>query len=350
MSSTKLPSPSVGDIGKISVTPETFEENQIPLVSDFTVGRFRSDSWPSLYTAEYSFDPDRALFVEAVLSELEDDALEDFGFIFHLERAFDSYSGFGVDDPIGRGVGGPIPWSRGAEKAFRALIRDGELVPMDRVWNDLVMCGLTWSKIISRMRADGLIPLPLLFTVEPAARVSIVGVPGGNMGQPIVTRQFQSMNMVEAMFDTGERFPEHPLQSSSSRYFGAIRSKSGGAYIHNGIDLAVGYMQVLAPYDGEITLAENRGGAGGLEVRIVTEVGTWSYSHMSELFVKSGDFVSRGSKIGRTGGGNGDKWYNDNYNVGIRNSGPHLHLIYRPHEDAVPADPQNISGLIGLFA
>lgn len=93
---------------------------------------------------------------------------------------------------------------------------------------------------------------------------------------------------------------------------------------HPGIDLsAASGTELFAPGDGKVTAAvmgvDNCGG----KIRINHTNGlTSSFCHLSGIFVKNGDEVKRGDKIGLTGG--------EPYTVGAgKSTDPHLHWEIR---------------------
>ncbi len=108
--------------------------------------------------------------------------------------------------------------------------------------------------------------------------------------------------------------------------FGMRKAPYSGAYrMHYGLDIAspVG-TPVKAPADGKVLYADFRGGYGRL---IVLDHGyglTTVYGHNSQIFVKEGDEIKRGTTIAAVGSSGSS-------------TGPHLH--YEVHVDGIPADP-----------
>lgn len=95
---------------------------------------------------------------------------------------------------------------------------------------------------------------------------------------------------------------------------------------HKGLDVAarVG-TPVISPADGEITYADTKGRLGKtIKIDHGYDLET-RYGHLSEIYVKSGQKVKRGDKIGAVG------------NTG-RSTGPHLHYEVRVGE--VPVNPR----------
>ncbi|MBD2072662.1 M23 family metallopeptidase [Phormidium sp. FACHB-592] len=93
---------------------------------------------------------------------------------------------------------------------------------------------------------------------------------------------------------------------------------SGEQRFHAGTDLGAPMgTPVLAAYAGKVALADFMGGYG-LAVAIDHNQGTQQtlYGHLSEIFVKPGEFVKQGMVIGRVG------------STGV-STGPHLHFEFR---------------------
>jgi murein DD-endopeptidase MepM/ murein hydrolase activator NlpD len=117
-----------------------------------------------------------------------------------------------------------------------------------------------------------------------------------------------------------------PVKGWLTSDFGYRRSPfTLAADFHPGIDIAAAWgTPIMAPADGVITFAGMKGGYGKMVVidhgfGVVTKFG-----HTSELLVKEGDKIKRGTKIALVG------------NTG-HSTGPHLH--YEVHADGVPVDP-----------
>lgn len=92
---------------------------------------------------------------------------------------------------------------------------------------------------------------------------------------------------------------------------------TGEQRFHSGTDLAAPIgTPVLAAYAGQVALADFLGGYG-LTVLLEHNKSTQQtlYAHLSEIFVKPGEWVSQGSVIGRVG------------NTGM-STGPHLHFEF----------------------
>lgn len=94
---------------------------------------------------------------------------------------------------------------------------------------------------------------------------------------------------------------------------------------HHGIDIAANRgTPILAPADGYVTYTGRNGGYG-LFVSINHKYGfETKYGHLQKIYVRRGQFVKRGDKIGEVG------------NTGI-STAPHLH--YEVHYHGKPVDP-----------
>ena len=97
-----------------------------------------------------------------------------------------------------------------------------------------------------------------------------------------------------------------------------IHPIEGGQRFHSGTDLGAPMgTPVLAAYAGKVALADFLGGYG-LAIAVEHNKGTQQtlYGHLSEIFVKPGDWVKQGMVIGRVG------------STGL-STGPHLHFEFR---------------------
>lgn len=117
-----------------------------------------------------------------------------------------------------------------------------------------------------------------------------------------------------------------PLRGWVTSEFGIRRSPlSGGRQLHEGIDIASPYgSPVMATGDGVVTFAGRQGGLGN---KIIIDHGyglATVYGHNSQILVKEGDRVTRGTLIARVG------------STG-RSTGPHCH--YEVLVNGVPVDP-----------
>lgn len=97
-----------------------------------------------------------------------------------------------------------------------------------------------------------------------------------------------------------------------------IHPVTGGQRFHSGTDIGAPIgTPVLAAYAGQVAIADFLGGYG-LAVTLSHNKGTEQtlYAHLSEIFVKPGEWVKQGMVIGRVG------------STGL-STGPHLHFEFR---------------------
>ena len=110
-----------------------------------------------------------------------------------------------------------------------------------------------------------------------------------------------------------------PIPTSITSAFGwRVHPITGDRRFHSGTDLGAPLgTPVLAAYAGKVAIADFMGGYG-LAVALDHNKGTQEtlYAHLSEIFVKPGEWVQQGAVIGRVGStGN--------------STGPHLHFEFR---------------------
>ncbi|WP_339375171.1 M23 family metallopeptidase [Stenomitos frigidus] len=104
----------------------------------------------------------------------------------------------------------------------------------------------------------------------------------------------------------------------SSLFGWRVHPVTGTQRFHSGTDLAAPLgTPVLAAYAGKVAIADFLGGYG-LAVAVDHNKGTQEtiYAHLSEIFVKPGEWVKQGMVIGRVG------------STGL-STGPHLHFEFR---------------------
>lgn len=104
----------------------------------------------------------------------------------------------------------------------------------------------------------------------------------------------------------------------SSLFGWRVHPVTGAQRFHSGTDLAAPLgTPVLAAYAGKVAIADFLGGYG-LAVALDHNKGTQEtvYAHLSEIFVKPGEWVKQGMVIGRVG------------TTGL-STGPHLHFEFR---------------------
>lgn len=113
-------------------------------------------------------------------------------------------------------------------------------------------------------------------------------------------------------------FPLSIPAAISSVFGWRVHPVTGSQRFHSGTDLAAPLgTPVLAAYAGRVAIADFLGGYG-LTVTVDHNKGTQQtlYAHLSEIFVKPGEWVNQGTVIGRVG------------STGL-STGPHLHFEFR---------------------
>jgi murein DD-endopeptidase MepM/ murein hydrolase activator NlpD len=135
----------------------------------------------------------------------------------------------------------------------------------------------------------------------------------------------QGYTQTEKPFSRPSLFPTEGFISSS---FGARRNPfSNLPDFHEGIDISGDHgAPVHATAQGTVTIAHYYG-SFGLAIQISHENGmTTLYGHLSKIYVKEGEAIRRGQKIGLMG------------NTGM-STGPHLHYEVRMNDQAVNPIP-----------
>lgn len=150
--------------------------------------------------------------------------------------------------------------------------------------------------------------------VNPPASIALAPVPKYNRA---TTHYYYPQNLPQQS-KTSLIFPL-PIAANITSGFGwRIHPITGTGRMHAGTDLgAPEGTPVLAAYSGEVATADWMGGYG-LTVILRHEKGTQEsrYAHLSEIFVKPGEWVEQGTVIGRVG------------STGM-STGPHLHFEWR---------------------
>jgi murein DD-endopeptidase MepM/ murein hydrolase activator NlpD len=171
----------------------------------------------------------------------------------------------------------------------------------------------------------GIYPLNLTLTPDGAGPVSVtvnIQIVSGNYGSQYITlpedrvpllapavedNEIQIIRNVTALFNV-QRYFEGPLSlpaaAAMNSPFGSLRSYNSGPFdrYHTGADFAgAPGSPILAAAAGQIVLADT------LNIRGITVIidhgwGVFtSYSHMTERYVRIGDFVTAGQAIGTVG-------------------------------------------------
>jgi murein DD-endopeptidase MepM/ murein hydrolase activator NlpD len=165
------------------------------------------------------------------------------------------------------------------------------------------------------------VPLPTLPTAVQVGPVSLSSTGFGLGTTPSVKDFYRRTLRPPGRLGNGNIqliFPLSIPAPITSLFGWRIHPISGNARFHSGTDLGAPMgTPVLAAYAGQVALADFLGGYG-LAVALDHNRGTQQtlYGHLSEVFVKSGDWVKQGTVIGRVGStGN--------------STGPHLHFEFR---------------------
>ena len=158
----------------------------------------------------------------------------------------------------------------------------------------------------------------------PAAEQNVSGLPGrlGSL-ETEASRQEQSLRELQEYFDDQKSLLAStpsiwPTRGWVTSDFGLRPDPySAEREMHGGMDIATQHGQsVVAPSDGTVVFNGTEGGYGKV---LVIDHGygvKTRYGHFSEIFVRLGEKVSRGQKVGAVG------------NTG-RSTGPHLHYEVR---------------------
>ena len=152
------------------------------------------------------------------------------------------------------------------------------------------------------------------------------------LNQETEIQQEEFASLIEALEEQQNllaRTPSiYPAKGTLTSTFGSRKSPfTGQSEFHKGLDIAAKRgTAVVAPANGRVTMADNKGSYGKMMVidhgyGVVTR-----YAHLSKFLKKKGESVKRGEEIARIG------------NTG-RSTGPHLH--YEVHLNGMPVDPQN---------
>ncbi|ELS00207.1 M23 family metallopeptidase [Gloeocapsa sp. PCC 73106] len=108
---------------------------------------------------------------------------------------------------------------------------------------------------------------------------------------------------------------------------------TGVPHLHEGVDFAVPIgTPVLAVANGEVAIAGNLNGYGlTVFLRHAQDTKESRYAHLSQIFVKSGEQIKKGTVIGLAG------------NTGL-STGPHLHFEWRELAQGtwIPTDPATL--------
>ncbi len=155
-----------------------------------------------------------------------------------------------------------------------------------------------------------------------AVRVGAVSIDGNGIHLRRSVRDYYSRTArPRALQSNGNRALMFPLAIPariSSPFGWRVHPIFGNHRLHTGTDLSAAQgTPIVAAYSGRVALSDILGGYGVTVVLQHDERSAQTlYGHMSEVFVKSGEWVEQGTVIGRVGStGN--------------STGPHLHFEYR---------------------
>ncbi len=154
---------------------------------------------------------------------------------------------------------------------------------------------------------------------------------GPNSIANILYQQLKHLDQLEGngntVIDNDKSLPEWPLNGRISSSFGWRKDPfTGKKKFHDGIDLAAKEgTNVKASMAGKVLVTDDQSGYGKVVVLDNGHGLTTLYAHNSDILVKTGDWVKKGStiaKVGSTG----------------RSTGPHLHFEVR--KDGKRLDPE----------
>jgi len=191
--------------------------------------------------------------------------------------------------------------------------------PMDSIDPTDYSLGATWRTV------DSPTPHPQSFSASAALPGSLQtgAINPSQLVTPIAGLDYQKLMRLRPPKVLGNGtirliFPLSIPAPISSIFGWRIHPISGEQRFHTGTDLAASLgTPVVAAYAGQVALADWLGGYG-LTVVMDHNKGSQQtlYGHLSELFVKPGEWVKQGTEIGRVGStGN--------------STGPHLHFEFR---------------------
>jgi murein DD-endopeptidase MepM/ murein hydrolase activator NlpD len=161
--------------------------------------------------------------------------------------------------------------------------------------------------------SGGVLPLPMTAdNAEPRASTVAYNIPLAS-----VLPQIPYSGGTYAYGGSGLIFPLSVPSAITSMFGWRVHPITGERRFHSGTDLggAMG-TPVLAAYTGQVEVADRVGGYGLTVILNHNSAQQTLYGHMSEIFVQPGQWVERGTVIGRVGStGN--------------STGPHLHFEVR---------------------
>jgi murein DD-endopeptidase MepM/ murein hydrolase activator NlpD len=150
--------------------------------------------------------------------------------------------------------------------------------------------------------------------VNPPAAIALAPIPKYNRA----TTTYYYPQTLPQPSNTALIFPLAMPANITSGFGWRVHPITGTTRMHSGTDLGAPLgAPVLAAYPGEVAVADWMGGYGlTVVLRHVEGTQESRYAHLSEIFVKPGDWVEQGVVIGRVG------------STGM-STGPHLHFEWR---------------------
>lgn len=170
--------------------------------------------------------------------------------------------------------------------------------------------------------ASGIIPEPQAESIAPPWEPITVDRQGIQFSPPAVLKPYFNGNLklpkMPRLSSLGMMFPL-AIPSPITSFFGwRVHPIFGDQRMHTGTDIAAPIgTSVIAALTGRVLLADFLGGYG-IAIALEHDQGSQQtlYAHLSELFVKPGQVVEKGSVIGRVG-------------TTGNSTGPHLHFELR---------------------
>jgi murein DD-endopeptidase MepM/ murein hydrolase activator NlpD len=166
-----------------------------------------------------------------------------------------------------------------------------------------------------------------------AAEANLSALPGRLSSlETEASRQEQSLRELQEYFDDQRSLLAStpsiwPTRGWVTSDFGTrVDPITAARKMHQGVDIATPHGQpIYTPSDGTVVFAGTEGGYGKVLVLDHGYGVKTRYAHLAEIFVKPGDRIARGEKVGAVG------------NTG-RSTGPHLH--YEVRVNGIPENPR----------
>jgi murein DD-endopeptidase MepM/ murein hydrolase activator NlpD len=166
-----------------------------------------------------------------------------------------------------------------------------------------------------------------------AAEANLSALPGRLTSlETEASRQEQSLRELQEYFDDQRSLLAStpsiwPTRGWVTSDFGTrVDPITAARKMHQGLDIATPHGQpIYTPSDATVVFAGTEGGYGKVLVLDHGYGVKTRYGHLAEIFVKPGDHIARGEKVGAVG------------NTG-RSTGPHLH--YEVRVNGIPENPR----------